>query len=614
MKRSSILILLVGVFALALLLPGRAAAAPPPNDDFANAAVISSLPLSDTVDVTDATNELGEPAAFGVATKTVWYAFTPTSNVEVIADLSGSDGQSPFLSIWASYVPGLAALMNVGNAVGPGASIDVQLLAGTTYYIQAGDAWDPGAVTTISLRVSRVMGPSNDDFADATVVSNLPFSDSVNTDKATIEQGEPIADPNYLGRTVWYSFTPPADAVVTTARPITPPDPGQFPSLCELRSSHFLVIYQADGPGFAGLTPIAGSQWSNDTANTLHVHAGTTYYFQGGQNGGLNETGCPPFSLNLTGIAPPLNDNFADAIAFNSVPYSDGRDITAASVEPGEPNACGANLTQSIWYSFTPTESSSYGKYGLANIAVYTGSSLGDLRNVACGDWDGVYFHADAGVTYYMQLWGGGLSLDAVPPPNADFTFSPADPSVFDEATFSYWNGGYWDPTVNGWSWDFGDGATAIGANVSHRYANDGDYTVALTVAARGERSAVATKTVQVRTHDVAIRSFDVPDKGRVGKTKTVTIGIGNTHYKEMVRVDLYKIGTQGSSLVGTTTQTVKAMKPKVTKLFSFDYQFTSDDLAYGKIQFQAVATIQDARDALPTDNSLTSPAVIVKP
>jgi hypothetical protein len=40
-------------------------------------------------------------------------------------------------------------------------------------------------------------------------------------------------------------------------------------------------------------------------ANTLQLHAGATYYFQGGQNGGLFETGCPAFNLSLSAVLPP---------------------------------------------------------------------------------------------------------------------------------------------------------------------------------------------------------------------------------------------------------------------------------------------------------------------
>src|SRR5439155_2613295 len=38
------------------------------------------------------------------------------------------------------------------------------------------------------------------------------------------------------------------------------------------------------------------------------------------------------------------------------------------------------------------------------------------------------------------------------------------------------------DGSVTGWSWNFGDGATATTRNPSHPYAATGDYTVTLTV------------------------------------------------------------------------------------------------------------------------------------
>ena len=434
--------------------------------------------------------------------------------------------------------------------------------------------------------------PSNDNFANATVITSLPFGDTVGITEATIESGEPIDNSDYQGRTVWYSYTPTADAVVR----IDPAAAGGTP---------FLVVYRADGVGLAGLTRIASDHWSSAMAQTLHVRAGTTYYIQGGDRyavwGFTNMLG-----LNMSVVLPPPNDNFADAIGFSSVPFSDSRDLTAASVEPGEPTACGASFAQSAWYAFTPATSGAYGAFGVSNVNVYTGTSLSNLTNVACADWPGLYFHADAGRTYYLQTYGGGVSVDVVPPPNADFAYSPGDPSVFDDATYSYWNGGYWDPTVNGWDWEFGDGTAATGESVSHRFVRDGDYTVTITVTARGGRTNSATKSVRVRTHDVTILSLAAPGKGRI------TVGIENTRYPETVQVDLFKITPQGDVLVGTSIGAVGVMKLKKTADLSFDYVFTSDDATLGKLPFKAVATIQGARDAVNSDNTLISAPTLI--
>jgi PKD repeat protein len=87
-----------------------------------------------------------------------------------------------------------------------------------------------------------------------------------------------------------------------------------------------------------------------------------------------------------------------------------------------------------------------------------------------------------------------------VPPPAADFTYTPGNPSTLDDISFSYWNGGAIDPTITGYTWDFGDGTNGTDSPTTHQYAQDGDYTVTLTVFARGGRSATATKIVHLRT------------------------------------------------------------------------------------------------------------------
>ncbi len=48
-------------------------------------------------------------------------------------------------------------------------------------------------------------------------------------------------------------------------------------------------------------------------------------------------------------------------------------------------------------------------------------------------------------------------------------------------------------------------------------------------------------------------------------------------------------------------------MNAKKTVAFAYDYAFTNDDLAVGKVSFQAVATIEGARDAFGGDNTVTT-------
>jgi Ca2+-binding RTX toxin-like protein len=62
--------------------------------------------------------------------------------------------------------------------------------------------------------------PANDLFADATAVTEpLPFTDSVDTSSATLEDGEPALEDVNCGfgvdKTVWYSYVPSADVIVS---------------------------------------------------------------------------------------------------------------------------------------------------------------------------------------------------------------------------------------------------------------------------------------------------------------------------------------------------------------------------------------------------------------
>ena len=335
------------------------------------------------------------------------------------------------------------------------------------------------AVALCLAPASEAAPPANDNFADATVVSSLPYSQTLSIVEATTEPGEP-GTPWSASRTVWWKFTPSADMIVRATQG----------GCCQ-----FLSVFRADGSGFAGLTPMTGT-WV-PYGRAFDLSGGTTYYLQSGDGSPYGWTST--ITLALEEIAPPANDHFADAISFTSVPFSDSREMTAATLEQDEPKACGGSFEKSIWYAFTPATSGSYGQHGTSTLNVYTGSSLADLTSVACSDWPGLYFYGEAGTTYYIQATNGGISLDVVPPPSPAWSFSPDDPSRFDEITFRH-GLGYWDPTIYEYLWDYGDGTTGSGQQATHQYLADGHYDVTLTVNARGGRTATQTQTVHVYT------------------------------------------------------------------------------------------------------------------
>src|SRR5207253_1242987 len=67
---------------------------------------------------------------------------------------------------------------------------------------------------------TQLVSLSNDAFANATVISALPFSDVVDISAASMEAGEPpssCSGGSSSQRTVWYAFTPAVSAVVTAS-------------------------------------------------------------------------------------------------------------------------------------------------------------------------------------------------------------------------------------------------------------------------------------------------------------------------------------------------------------------------------------------------------------
>jgi PKD domain len=448
---------------------------------------------------------------------------------------------------------------------------------------------------------AALAAPANDDFANAITIdpSSLPFADSVSIDDATLESGEPNC---YLaGKSVWYKITPTAGGVLRA-------DVGGSSFF-----DRFVYVYHQAGSGFGGLSTVAcASPYFNGRSDaTFQVQAGETYYVQAG---GVFSSSTGTLDLTVDAVPPPPNDDFANAKTVASLPSSDTVDTTGATTEAGEPFPCGST-GGTVWYAFTPSSSGSVtatasGQF-TARLAAYTGGSLASLTSMGCKFYN-LTIHVDAGTTYYFQVgdaFGGGgqiqFQLAQAPPPQASFVSYPGDPSTLDNVQFidtSY------DPAQAGISseqWDFGDGAAAGGCCPTHKYNSDGDYTVQLAITTTDGRTASTSQTIQVRTHDVTIAKFLVPQSASAGQTRTITVGVTNSRYPENVDVDLYRSVPGGDFVqVGSLTQSVPVRGANRTTNFGIGYTFTQDDAAAGKVTFKAVATIVGHHDALPADNT----------
>lgn len=120
--------------------------------------------------------------------------------------------------------------------------------------------------------------------------------------------------------------------------------------------------------------------------------------------------------------------------------------------------------------------------------------------------------------------------------PNPDFEiFKPDNPKMFDTITFdatkTKLNGNQCDNACS-YSWDFGDGQTATGRVVTHRYEHLGTYTVTLTATGPDNLSLSIRKTVAVAeapkpTATIAVSSTTVEPGQAVRVSGATSVGQG---------------------------------------------------------------------------------------
>jgi PKD domain len=253
MKR--LIIMLASVLSLvsfaAIGLPAVAQAGTVPNDSFVGATVISGLPYSTTEDTTGATSDPTDPdpspAGCNISGGTVWFAFTPPSDMTL--DMNASTGGG--VAVWTGTQGSLTMVTCSGGDSG---EISFPATAGTTYYIMV------GVGDTLQFSLNQKLPPGNDNFANATPIGALPHSDDQDLSMATMEPGEPVASCFTPTATMWYSFTPQTTQWITAG-------------------------VSENGAGFAVYTgdSLANlAQTECGQGSVFRVQAGTTYYFQVG--------------------------------------------------------------------------------------------------------------------------------------------------------------------------------------------------------------------------------------------------------------------------------------------------------------------------------------------
>jgi hypothetical protein len=464
---------------------------------------------------------------------------------------------------------------------------------------------------------AQAVAPENDDFANSTVVSAVPFTTRVDTGAATKAADDPSWCQFFeIGGTVWFTYTAAENGMLraTTA------------------GSDYDTIVSANVGDPGQLRGVTGScatgSGTRGATATFPVTAGTTYHLMvagRGVTGGM-------LNFGLSMVAPPVNDNFADAEPL-SLPSNRVPDTTAAWFEEDESALNCFGTGRSVWYSFTPDHAVSAvvgleGNFESA-YAVFTGRSLLDLHQLACersGFGSETVFRATPGTTYHIVVV---QDLDLQNPVTFSLTEAPAlrptilfpsdDPSIFVDTSLSAFTDDPYRQPIAGGRWDFGDGTSApVPATendfttIAHHYTADGTYRITLSLSTQDGRTGTSTRSITVTTHDVSISRFDTPARARSGSTKPITVNIANTRYAESATVTLYRNNGLGFESVGALTLDVPAQRNR-SVAFPFAYTFTPQDAVSGLVTFRAVVELQfPVRDARPQDNEVIAFATTV--
>jgi len=185
---------------------------PPENDNFADAIMLTGPSGQTTGSNIAATEETNEPDHAGsTGGNSVWWTWTAPETGLFYFDTHGSN----FDTVLAVYIPSGFGLTEVSSNNDDGSengnsSLVFQAQSGVQYHI-AVDGWD-GSAGDIVMNRRKAVGPANDDFADAIMLTGLSgqtTGSNISDIEATKEIGEPDHAGNFGGRSVWWTWTAP---------------------------------------------------------------------------------------------------------------------------------------------------------------------------------------------------------------------------------------------------------------------------------------------------------------------------------------------------------------------------------------------------------------------
>ena len=405
----------VAALVAALAAASGAGAAPPSNDRFSNAELLTGERGEMRASNVGATREPGEPPHLGEpAAHSVWFRWTAPVAGSFVLDTCDSSFDTVLAVYVGTTLPTLNAVAQADDECDAQSALTIAVAAGESYLI-AVDGYD-GETGSIVLRWSRLSPPPNDAFASAAVLEGTSGEREGTVAGASREPGEP-SDVGRLTGSVWFVWTPPSDGFTSIAVATT-----------SFGSS--IAVYVGDAPSRLQLV----------RANEDRDQASSAVSFQarGGARYSVAVRGAAPvlggrFTLRWSRPQPPENDRPDQARFVSGEAGTTAATTFAAGIEGPEQPATGlGEEAGSVWLAWrAPRDGAASvqvcgsGMRGVAVLAGETGTPVGS-RTGACGGAR-VGFVAAAGVVYRVAVVGPRERSVAstvswgYPPANDDF-------------------------------------------------------------------------------------------------------------------------------------------------------------------------------------------------
>jgi PKD repeat protein len=323
----------------------------------------------------------------------------------------------------------------------------------------------------LDLTVMLAPAPANDDFAGASSIGSLPFSDETSAMAASMESGEPaqscVGGVETDCQSIWYLFTPAASGPYLFDAFTGPAN--------DMPSPAGLAVYT--GAGLGDLSTVAARQPSDWRPILFSGEAGTTYALQVLGHLPLDYSG-PSLTVSIAAAPDPTvsfevpADPISTADELSLFPFVDDPAVQPVASYAWDLGDGTTSSEEVVRHYYTAA-----GTYQISLLATMADGRTGsDQHSVTVTEFEG-------------------------PDPIAGFDWSPAEPTTATEILFSSTST---DPALVGigtWAWTFDGGGTGSGVQVSHTFTTPGDHVVGLVVTTLDGRTSSIEQTVAVTQH-----------------------------------------------------------------------------------------------------------------